>query len=126
MHILRLYFARQHRRHVALMRHRNGSRRQNKHDIGLFHINSAPPQDFSVTYAKSLEFYLLFCKIFLEIHSEKTKKSEFFGACVDFFPRNQCEINKDFFNPRPTKGGIHPPIFFPGSTKTQKDYEKNF
>ena len=36
-----------------------------------------PIEDVSATYANNLEFHLLFCKIFLEIQSKKTKKCGF-------------------------------------------------
>ena len=39
----------------------------------------SPIEDVSAAYAKSLEFHLLFCKIFLEIQSEKTKKCGFWA-----------------------------------------------
>ena len=80
-----------------------------------------PPliEDVSTTYAKSMEFHLIFCKLFLEIQPEKTKKCGFWPP-VWIFCWNLCE-NKDFFqktwksrtilykkksgNPAPSMGG---------------------
>ena len=44
-----------------------------------------PIEDVSATYAKSLEFHLLFYKFFLEIQSEKTKKYGFLVPVWIFF-----------------------------------------
>ena len=54
----------------------------------------SPIEDVSATYAKSLEFHLLFYKIFPEIQSEKRRKYGF-GAHVWIISGNPCE-NKDF------------------------------
>ena len=60
---------------------------QGNRDLKMERNKLCPPhtEDVSVTYAKSLDFHLLFYRFFLEIKTEKMKMSGFLGTCVNFF-----------------------------------------